>query len=58
MIRRLEPPHTKSRYDAELWFGHNGVDDIFDLTPGWPRAGNFTKRPPKQDASGRYRGKT
>lgn len=44
MIRRLEPPHTKSRYDAELWFGHNGVDNIFDLAPGWPGAGNFTRR--------------
>lgn len=57
MIRRLKPPHTKSRYDAELWFGHNGVDDIFDLAPGWPGAGNFTKRPPRPDMSGRYRGK-
>ena len=40
-IGRFAPPRMRHRYDAEMWLGHNGVTDVFDLTPGWPALESF-----------------
>ena len=46
LIQRLAPPRADNRFDAELWFSHNGPVDIVDLTPGGPLLANFVRRLP------------